>query len=340
LSSLVAHVQEEAHTSVEGDRPLEGNQGSHAAAGAGLPEDAPEKDQDAQASNAGETGRVIVTCYGGPRDLRAMQELAARVWTPRARWHVGDLAWGRTQHLGRESEWPTMLWRAERRTLAWGWIELPGHLSLVVDPDRAELAHDVLRGFEELVPRTERQVTVSSGEPHLVAALEERGYVRRQDGPFFVQMVRDLDGLPEPEPPAGFRLQKVRDVRSRVAAHRAAFHPSRVTEESYAVVRKTWPYRWDLDWCAIAPDGSTAAYCLIWLDDRKVALIEPVGTVPEHRRKGLAKAVCLAALHAARAAGAKQAVVAPRGDDGYPVPARLYSGLGFRDTARSLTFTA
>ncbi|MFD2348386.1 GNAT family N-acetyltransferase [Nonomuraea ferruginea] len=281
---------------------------------------------------------MIVTCYGGPRDLRAMQELTGRIWSPRARWHAGDLAWGRLQHTGREPEWPTMLWRADRRTLAWGWIHLPGYLNLAVDPERAELAHDVLRWFEEIVPAGERQVEVSSGEPHLVAALEERGYAREKDGPFFVQMVRDLDGLPEPEPPAGFRLEAVRDVPGRVAAHRAAFHPSRVTEESYAAVRAAWPYREDLDWCAIGPDGGTAAYCLLWLGDRDVALIEPVGTVPAHRGKGLAKAVCLAALRAARAAGAKQAVVAPRGDDGYPVPARLYSGLGFRDTARSLLF--
>lgn len=282
---------------------------------------------------------MIVTCYGGPRDLRAMQELAGRIWTPRARWHAGDLTWGRLQHIGRESDWPTMLWRAERRTFAWGWIELPGHLNLAVDPDRAELAHDVLRWFEEIVPPGERQVTVSSGDRHLVAALEERGYRREQDGPFLVRMVRDLDVLPIPEPPPGFRLEAVRDVPGRVAAHRAAFHPSWVTEESYAAVRAAWPYREDLDWCAIDPDGRTAAYCLLWLDDRQVALIQPVGTVPEHRGKGLAKAVSLAALHAARAAGAKQAVVAPRGDDGYPVPARLFSGLGFDYTARNLIFT-
>jgi hypothetical protein len=33
-------------------------------------------------------------------------------------------------------------------------------------------------------------------------------------------------------------------------------------------------------------------------------------------------------------------VVAPRGDDAYPVSARLYRGLGFRDRGRSLRFYA
>lgn len=282
---------------------------------------------------------VRTTEYTGPRDLRAMQELTSRIWTPEARWHVGDLAWGRFQHVGREAEWPTMLWWDGGRTLAWGWIELPGHLGLAVDPGRPELAHEVLAWFERTVPPGQRTVVVSDAETHLLDALDGRGYRRAGDGPFFVHLARDLDGLTEPEPPAGYRLRPVgeAEVPGRVLAHRAAFHPSRVTEESYRVVRAAWPYRADLDWCAVAPDGSVAAFCLLWFDEeRRAALVEPVGTVPGHRGRGLAKAVCLAALRAAERAGAVRAVVAPRGDDAYPVPARLYRGLGFQDKARTV----
>ncbi|MEU7689393.1 hypothetical protein [Microbispora hainanensis] len=73
------------------------------------------------------------------------------------------------------------------------------------------------------------------------------------------------------------------DVPRRAAAHRAAFHPSRVTEESYHAVRRAWPYRPDLDWIAEAPDGSAAAFCLVWLDEaNRAARIEPAGTAPGH----------------------------------------------------------
>nr|WP_240971384.1 GNAT family N-acetyltransferase [Microbispora sp. CL1-1] len=70
----------------------------------------------------------------------------------------------------------------------------------------------------------------------------------------------------------------------------------------------------------------------------RAARIEPAGTAPGHRRRGLARAACLAALDAARRAGARQAVVSPRGDDAYPVPVRLYRSLGFRECARSLAY--
>ncbi|WP_433517504.1 GNAT family N-acetyltransferase [Nonomuraea sp. CA-143628] len=278
--------------------------------------------------------------YAGETDLRAMQELSSRLWSPAARWHVGDLAWGRFQHTGREPEWPTRLWRAGERVVAWGWIELPDHLNLAVDPayDGSGLVDEVLDWFAATTSGVRRTVTVLESEAHLLPALARHGYRDSGDGPFFVNMTHDLRDLADPEPSPGYRLRTVgeADVPGRVAAHRAAFHPSRVTEESYRVVRGAWPYRADLDWIAEAPDGEVAAYCLIWLDPaRQAAEIEPVGTVPDHRRRGLARAVCLAALHAARSAGATQAVVGPRGDDAYPVPARLYRGLGFHETTRS-----
>jgi hypothetical protein len=44
---------------------------------------------------------------------------------------------------------------------------------------------------------------------------------------------------------------------------------------------------------------------------------------------------CLAALHALKRAGARLALVGARGDDAYPVPRRLYFGLGFSAYART-----
>lgn len=65
---------------------------------------------------------------------------------------------------------------------------------------------------------------------------------------------------------------------------------------------------------------------------------QPVGCSPEHRRRGLASAVSLAALHAAHAAhaaGATTGLVRPRGDDGSPEPGRVYRGIGFRPGPRT-----
>ena len=100
--------------------------------------------------------------------------------------------------------------------------------------------------------------------------------------------------------PDGYRLRTVEpaDLEARVELHRVVWAPSRVTVESFVNVQAAWPYRADLDCVVEAPDGSLAAYCLAWLDDANgVGELEPVGTHPDYRRRGLASAVCLFALH-------------------------------------------
>lgn len=65
-------------------------------------------------------------------------------------------------------------------------------------------------------------------------------------------------------------------------------------------------YRRDLDIVAVAADGSVAAFCTAWFDDvTRTACLEPVATVPAHRRRGLASAVILEALHRLRAMGCR-----------------------------------
>lgn len=55
--------------------------------------------------------------------------------------------------------------------------------------------------------------------------------------------------------------------------------------------------------------GEYVAHCGVWYDGGAAAYIEPVATVPEHRGKGLGKAVVYEAVSRARALGAKRAVV-------------------------------
>jgi predicted GNAT family acetyltransferase len=57
-----------------------------------------------------------------------------------------------------------------------------------------------------------------------------------------------------------------------------------------------------------------------------VAEVADVGTLPEHRRRGLATAAVVAAARAARAGGADLVIVTADADDW---PRQLYSRLGF-----------
>nr|WP_246401247.1 GNAT family N-acetyltransferase [Jiangella mangrovi] len=96
-------------------------------------------------------------------------------------------------------------------------------------------------------------------------------------------------------------------------------------------------YRPALDQLVLAPDGSPAAAALAWLDERSgVAVLEPVGTAPGHRRRGLAAAAAHAALRAARDLGGRGARVCARGDDDAPAARAAYEALGFRVYARNV----
>jgi ribosomal protein S18 acetylase RimI-like enzyme len=110
--------------------------------------------------------------------------------------------------------------------------------------------------------------------------------------------------------------------------------PSRVTVESFANVQAAWPYRADLDCIVETAAGSFAAYCLAWLDpENRVGELEPVGTHPDHRRRGLASAVCRFTHHRLRKEGAEVAIVySLAGSDA----TALYESIGMREHARSL----
>jgi ribosomal protein S18 acetylase RimI-like enzyme len=267
-----------------------------------------------------------------------MQRLVQDAWALRGpKWaqHVGDLAWARFQHVGREPEWRTMLWEQDDRVVAYGWLFEGGVLDYCVHPERPELLDDVLDWADT------RKTDALDANADAIATLERCGFARAPDDVFFAYLARSLSALPEAAPPEGFELRTLReeDVESRVAAHRSAFHPSRVTVDSYRNVMQAWPYRSDLDCVATTPDGGVAAYCLAWLDDEnRVGELEPVGTHADFRRRGLAAAVCAFALRRLADEGATRAVVYARGDAAYPAPKLLYESLGFRAHARTVPF--
>lgn len=265
-----------------------------------------------------------------------MQTLARRIWSHRSHCHIGDLAWQHHQHL--DVAWPHELWWDGAEVVAWGQVDGPGSLTLLVDPARPSVADEVLAWLAGVAPGA-REVTVLDGETHVLAALDRAGYVR-DDGPYYsLFMRRSLAELPDPVLPNGFTVHPSTDLERRVAVHRAAWQPSRVTVDSYRAVVGAWPYRRDLDWVVEAPDGRYAANCLVWLDEQHgVGELEPVGTDPDFRRRGLATAVCFAAMHALRAAGAHEAVVYPVAN--HPNGAvHLYEHLGFTPYARTFRFT-
>jgi ribosomal protein S18 acetylase RimI-like enzyme len=170
-----------------------------------------------------------------------------------------------------------------------------------------------------------------------IAALAELGF-RQGPEPGFNHFVGHLDGLDLAGPglPPGYALTTVTtdaDIAARVAAGRAAFKGSTMSVEKYRFCRTTPLYRPNLDALVTAPDGSVAAFALAWLDPLSSAVeLEPVGTHPDHQRRGLGSAVCRAALRTARAMGGGQVLISADGAN--PAANGLYASLGLGLAAR------
>jgi ribosomal protein S18 acetylase RimI-like enzyme len=272
-----------------------------------------------------------------------MQSLLQAKWRrgkPFVRTHVGDLAW-----WSREGDFENIgLWREGGELVAWAWFTPPAELDFHLHPGRddPQLVQDVLDWFERRsAAGALRTVWALEAEGDLVAALEEAGYERAEDS-WFVHLVRSLERpLSAPTLPSGFSLGHVArgDVARRVDVQRAAFDRSTTTEEKYARLIETWPYRADLDVVVEAPDRRFAAFCLAWLDDANaVGELEPVGTHPEFRRRGLARAACLRALATLRELGADTAVVYALGGVEGDRALSLYRSVGFEPKSRHLRF--
>ncbi|SHF93524.1 GNAT family N-acetyltransferase [Streptoalloteichus hindustanus] len=286
---------------------------------------------------------MITRRDGGGSDGGCLQALARRVWTPDRRFHVGDIAWGWHSIPGAAAAFRTSFWADGDEVLAWAWVELPGHLELLVDPAVTALLPEILDWFESVAPGPERTCLVMEGDSAERAALERRGYRPREDGPFFRRHVHDLADLPRVSLPEGFAITQVggADAERRAAAHRAGWSDfgSRVTADSYRRVMATHPYQERTDLVVVSPDGEWVASALGWHDDvNRVGLVEPVSCAPAFRGRGLARAVNTALLHVFRDLGATSSVILPRGDDAYPAPGRLYRSIGYRPGARTLLY--
>jgi ribosomal protein S18 acetylase RimI-like enzyme len=144
------------------------------------------------------------------------------------------------------------------------------------------------------------------------AHLAKRGWTPGDE--VFTQYHQPLDlDLDPPRVPEGYRLRTLRgpdDIPARVAVHRAAFAPSRMTVEKYELLVRQPHYAFDRDVVVEAPDGSFAAFAMCWTDPLGLAgEFEPVGVHPDHQRRGLGRVVMRAGLRLMRAAGMRDAIV-------------------------------
>jgi ribosomal protein S18 acetylase RimI-like enzyme len=241
---------------------------------------------------------------------------------------------------------------------AWGWMYQPNVLMLLVDRDADELAAEVVAWFDDINIGDAPRIEVADGQDHVIDALRIAGHEEIVGEPFAVDQ-RCAARKGPLRLPTGYELHDAASVSEsvRVEAHRAAWLPAalpfapehRPTVSSDATsgfdasklrrAQGLWPYAASRDLVITTSSGAPAACCTVWLDDTTgAAEIEPLGVVPEHRGRGLAVALCHAALDVVASAGGKEVVIHPRGDAAYPAPRAAYAAAGFREVNRTRVY--
>lgn len=283
--------------------------------------------------------------YSGPSDMRAMCDLSIALrMSGLGSEHSGDLNWAAYMHEQMDPQRDTRLWWDGAALAAWATWNRYG-LTFALSAAQREnlgLLRRILAWAKEHVraispdgvpPQEFSTGCFASHLPH-ARMLAELGFTPSPAGSLVVN-ARSLSApIPDRALPAGVVIRPPAgdaELDRRAQLHATVWHPSKVTPAGYRITRSAPGYDPTLDMIAVMPDGSLGAYCICWPEEATgTCEFEPVGTHPDHRRKGLAGAVMYAAMRRAREMGLRTALVYCK-DETLP----FYQSLGFTPIDRT-----
>lgn len=282
-------------------------------------------------------GVLRVRAFDHDRDLAAVLQL---VGESRARgdtgaiFHPGGLQWW-LRRVGRPGFEVAVLVEDDASV----GLALRDETDVIVQTDaaHAEDRRELLAWVESRVRRAaeaEIFLSVADGDDGLQRTVLSRGYAPSER--YGYELVYDLAPDPSaPELPPGFDMISLTPALADryVALHRAAWSrpnaPSTYDRRQHHIVTAMPDFRYDLVPIVAAPDGALAAYCMSWWDPRSASVeIEPLGTHPDFRRKGLARAIVREVLR--RAWALRAAYVLVWGVSTNPEAKALYVSAGLR----------
>ncbi len=188
-------------------------------------------------------------------------------------------------------------------------------------------------------------LSVRARESERLALLESHAYLRQADE--VLHLARALDEpIPQPVLPPGYTIRALDgevEAPDWVALHQAAFGTLNMTLEHKLAMMGLPDYDPALDLVALAPDGALAAYVVCSLNreekrqgGRVVGYTDPVGTHPDHQRKGLCRALLLRGLALLEQRGAAEARLGTGSWN--EAMRRAAESAGFRVADRSLLY--
>jgi mycothiol synthase len=251
---------------------------------------------------------------------------------------IGDLDWWRSIHADPAHIFNVPLWFVDGALAGFIW---PGgsNADLLVHPAYREVEAAMLAWAEaHLAAAADGDLPAvttwaMAQDAARAALLTAHGYTRTDTCMIFhtADLARPI---PPPALPPGFTIRPFAgetEIAARVAVHRSAFDPSRMTVEKHRRAMASPTYRQYLDLLVLAPDGMPAAFCMIWYDEvNRFGVFEPVGAHQDFQRRGLAKALLLHGQRLLQAQGAAVAHVYAEG--GNAGSTALYPAAGFEVT--------
>jgi GNAT superfamily N-acetyltransferase len=200
----------------------------------------------------------------------------------------------------------------------------------MLDVAEAKLANHKENGNQELL------AWVNDGDVLFKDLLTRQGFSRSKFKAEHMRYRLLTQPIPESASPVGYTVRALGDeseLPARSWLSWKAFHPDEPDEkyegwEWYKNVQRVPLYNRDLDVVAVAADGELAAFCSVWIDAvTHTAVFEPVGTHPNHQKRGLGKAVMNEGLRRAQRLGATLATVSSYSDGAHA----LYHSMGFTE---------
>lgn len=160
--------------------------------------------------------------------------------------------------------------------------------------------------------------------------LAELGWSSDDEPPWVLNRAR-LVALAEPILPLGYTIRPaagLHEAAELAAIHAAAFG-STWTPALYRTVMQSPGYAAEREFVVEVTGGALVAFTVTWHDlANRTGLFEPVGVHPDHRRRGLGKALLLTVMRRMTAAGLAYATVVNQGTN--HASRALYHSCGFQ----------
>jgi len=214
----------------------------------------------------------------------------------------------------------------------------PGALPHLEYQSMSEWAEGILN--PESVESVGRQLAISvlDSEQEKIRLLCGEGFVASVH--YEPYMVHDLAGL-DKKPPDGCVIRSIKDsdIDEYLATHAAAWAPSSgLSKDRFAAVRgNTDTFDPNLNLVAEVSPGNFAACAIFWIDAvSRVGSIEPFGTRPEYRGKGISQALIHEGLRQLKAEGMLHARIYTAGFNHQANS--LYQSCGFVPVDQSRTY--